>query len=198
MYKTKLSESSRVRKSIIEALTKTLYDFSHEYELHNKCLIKLSHLLGKTLSLSSEQLHNLKLMALLHDIGFSALPKDIVDKKNPLNPEEDELMKNHCEIGYRIASSLSNLAYIANDILSHHEEWDGSGYPQGLSGENIPLNSRIFSILRTYALLTHNNLSPEAVDKQSALLYIKENANKRFDPSIADKFIHLMENISSY
>jgi diguanylate cyclase (GGDEF)-like protein len=191
MYNNKLIESKSIRSSIISTLTNILHERSHETEAHSNRLIELCHKLGKALSLSIDQINNLKLLALLHDIGITAIPDHIIGKNGDLTLEEENIIKSHCEIGYRIANSLPDLAPIAQDILSHHERWDGGGYPQALEGENIPLNSRIISIVDTYDLMLNGDLQRKSVSKYEALEFIKNHAVKYFDPKIVDAFMRI-------
>lgn len=196
MYSTKLMESKSIRSSIIASLRKTLYERTHETEEHSHRLIELSYKLGKVLGLSTDRIYNLQLLILLHDIGIAAIPDHILHKKGDLTPEEWEIMKNHSEIGYRIVSTSQDLAHIANDVLCHHENWDGSGYPQGLTGESIPLNSRILSMLDTYDSMIYGNFYQKSVAKQEALEFIKGQAGKYFDPKIVEAFIKVINQLS--
>ncbi|MGB8450747.1 MAG: HD domain-containing phosphohydrolase [Anaerocolumna sp.] len=193
MYNNKLVESKSIRSSIITSLQNDLYKRSNETEEHSSRLIELSHKLGEAIGLSEDKIRNLELLALLHDIGITGIPDSILSKNNSLDSEEWNTMKSHCEIGYRIASSSSDLAHIAGDILSHHEHWDGSGYPQGLSGENIPLNGRIMAILDTYDSMVCGKYSERRLSREEALNLIKNESGKSFDPAVTEKFLMLMK-----
>lgn len=192
MYSIKLMESKSIRSSIISSLRETLYERTHETEEHSERLIELSYKIGKALGLSIDHINNLQLLALLHDIGITAIPDHILHKNGDLVTEEWDIMKNHCKIGYRIISASQDLAHIAEDILCHHENWDGSGYPQGLMGEDIPLNSRILSILDTYDSMIYGSFYQKSVAKQEAVEFIKIQTGKYFDPKIAEAFIKII------
>lgn len=189
MYNNKLNESKSIRSSIISSLINTLHDHSHETEDHCNRLKKLCDKIGKELKLTIEVIDNLKLLSLLHDIGITAIPEYLFGKSTNLTYEEERIFKNHSEIGYRIANSFPDIVIIAQDILSHHEKWDGSGYPQGLKGDDIPLNSRIISILDTYDLMVNVEKS---VSKNEALEFIKNHSGIYFDPRIVDVFLRVM------
>ena len=101
-------------------------------------------------------------------------------------------MKRHPEIGYRIAISSPELIPVAESILCHHERWDGSGYPQGLSGENIPQLSRILAVVDAYDAMTQNRPYRKAMSHEEALAEIRCNSGKQFDPHIVDIFLEII------
>lgn len=145
--------------------------------------------LGEALYLSDYQLKDLGLLAELHDLGKVSIPKKILEKKEQLTPEEWEEIKRHPEIGYKIACSSPELSNIAEGILSHHEWWDGSGYPQGLKGKEIPLISRIITIVDAYDIMTNGSPYKAAMSKKEALKELEKGAGSQFDPEIVDVFI---------
>jgi diguanylate cyclase (GGDEF)-like protein len=195
MYSAKLMESKSFRSSIILSLRKTLHERAHETEEHSSRLKELSSKLGRALNLSTDNIYNLELLALVHDIGVAAIPDNILLKNGDLTPEEWSIMKKHSEIGYRILSTSQDLAHIADDVLYHHENWDGSGYPRGLAAENIPLNSRIISILDTYDSMIYGSFYQKSTTKQEAINFIKENASKYFDPKVAATFVNIIDDL---
>ncbi len=193
MYKNKLMESKSARSSIIASLRTTLEEKTHETEAHSLRLKELSLKLGKQMGLHDNFLNDLELLAMLHDIGKVAIPDNILDKAGTLNDEEWEIMKKHSEIGYRIAISSSELASIADAILSHHERWDGKGYGQGLKAEEIPLIARIVTIVDAYDAMTNDRPYRKAMSKEEAILELRRCAGSQFDPCIIDSFIKLLE-----
>ncbi|MGM0500520.1 MAG: HD-GYP domain-containing protein, partial [Bacillota bacterium] len=98
----------------------------------------------------------------------------------------------HPEKGYQIASSSQKFAVVADDIFTHHERWDGSGYPKGLNGNNIPYLARIISIIDAYDVMTHDRPYSKAISKKDALVKIKRCAGSQFDPELAASFIEMM------
>ncbi|MCJ7690738.1 MAG: diguanylate cyclase [Clostridiaceae bacterium] len=191
MYNKKLMESKGVRSFIISSLRKTLYERTHETKEHSDRLIELSYKLGKELDLSIDQIYNLKLLALLHDIGVTAMPDYVLHKNRELTPEERIIMRTHCEIGYRIVSTSQELVHIAQEVLCHHENWDGSGYPQGVMGESIPLNSRILSVIDTYDSMMYGSFYQKSVTKKETMDFINKQSGKYFDPKIVEAFIKI-------
>ena len=130
---------------------------------------------------------------LLHDIGKIGVPDAIVLKPGPLEPEEFERMKGHVTLGERIVAEVPYLRGIAADIIhSHHERWDGHGYPSGLEGEQIPLAARIFSIVDSFDAITNDRPYRAAQSADHALHEIEKGAGTQFDPTIAEAFVHLI------
>ena len=165
-----------------------MYEKSHETEEHSERLAALSRMVGEALQLSQMELDNLELLATLHDIGKVGIDDRILGKPEKLNDDEWIEMKKHPEIGYRIAVASPELVSISEYILSHHEHWDGSGYPKGLAGNDIPLLSRIISIVDAYDAMTEDRVYQSATDKETALGEIEKNAGSQFDPDIAELF----------
>lgn len=116
----------------------------------------------------------------------------ILNKPGRLDDEEWEQMKRHSEIGYRIAASVTDLAHVADYILSHHERWDGKGYPRGLVGEQIPLLSRLLAIVDAYDAMTEDRVYRRAMTSDQALGEIERGAGSQFDPRLADLFIQVV------
>jgi HD-GYP domain-containing protein (c-di-GMP phosphodiesterase class II) len=148
--------------------------------------------MGRSLGLSEERLNDLQLLARFHDLGKVGIPDSILFKPGPLTREEFQEMKRHCEIGHRIALSLTDLAPIADFILKHHEHWDGRGYPLGLSGEDIPLECRILSIVDAYDTMTSERPYKGSVSHEDAIAELKRCAGTQFDPELVERFVALM------
>ena len=126
------------------------------------------------------------------DIGKIGIDDSVLKKPGKLNDEEWVIMKKHPEIGYRIAKSASELEPIAEYILTHHEKWNGKGYPKGLKGEEIPLLSRILAVVDAYDAMTEDRVYRKAMSKEEAIMEILANAGEQFDPEIAKIFIGII------
>jgi len=126
---------------------------------------------------------------MLHDIGKIGIDDAILNKPGALTADEWAIMKTHPEIGYRIAMSSPELVTIAEYILTHHERWDGKGYPQGLKGEEIPQLSRILAVSDSYDAMTQNRVYRTAISKEDAAEEIEKNAGTQFDPDIVKIFL---------
>jgi HD-GYP domain-containing protein (c-di-GMP phosphodiesterase class II) len=144
--------------------------------------------IGEKINLSQKSLGELELLSMLHDIGKIVIDDRILKKPDKLTDDEWIVMKTHTEVGYRIAKSTSELESIADYILSHHERWDGKGYPYGLKGESIPLLSRIIAVADAYDAMTNDRVYRKAMSIQEAVAQIKINSGTQFDPGITDVF----------
>jgi diguanylate cyclase (GGDEF)-like protein len=197
MYRHKLVENQSARSSMITSLKKALEERDYETEKHTNRMKKLALVFGKVLNFPDSKLDELSLLASLHDIGKIAIPDNIVLKPGKLSEEEWETMRKHSEIGYRIAQSTAELAPIAQSILHHHERWDGSGYPNGISKDKIPLTSRIISIVDTYDAITSERPYKKALSKEFSLEEIKRCSGSQFDSNLVDIFINQVINEKS-
>ncbi len=192
MYKDKLNEGKSAKNKIVQSLLNTLGAKSDETEKHAVRMKKLARKVGKELELDRNQLNNLSLLASLHDIGKATISEDILNKPGDLNDNEWEIIREHPERGYRIASATEEFAAIAEAILSHHERWDGEGYPLEIAGEEIPLLARIISVVDTYDVMTNDRPYSSAVPAEKAIKEIKDCAGGQFDPEIVEAFLKVV------
>jgi len=194
MYRDKLFSAKSREKHLLDSFSMILAERDSHTEDHAKRLQELALALGKRVGLTEYQLNNLKLLALLHDIGKIGIPDNILFKTYTLTPSEWEKMKAHPQIGYRMAKNIPDFATIAHEILYHHEHWDGSGYPEGLKGEEIPLLSRIISIVDAYDVMQSRRPYKGAVSKAKALEEVKRYAGTQFDPQLVEIFLKMVKN----
>jgi len=192
MYRRKLLESKSMISSIISSIKTTMVEKSHETEAHAERLVWLSKAMGSQLVLPEEQMNELALFATLHDIGKIGVDDRILKKSSRLNETEWIEMKKHPEVGYRIAMASPELVPIARYILCHHEHWDGSGYPQGLRGKEIPLLARILIIVDAFDAMTQDRPYRRAIPWQAALAEINLHAGSQFDPELARIFVEMV------
>lgn len=192
MYKNKLVESKSLKSSIIASLKKTLHERTCDMGEHSDRLKDLALRLARRLGFTPSQMDDLELLALLHDIGKIAVPDMILNKAAPLSDEEWRIMKQHPEIGYRIASTTPELSNIAEYILCHHEWMDGSGYPQGLQGESIPVISRALSVVDAYDAMISSRKYRVPRSPQEALMELEHYAGTQFDGPIVREFIRMI------
>lgn len=192
MYRHKLMEGRSARNTLLMSIKNMLFEKSYETQEHANRLKDISERFGHAVGLSSFEQEELSLLAILHDVGKVGIPDMILTKPDRLNDEEWGIMKKHSEKGYKLAKSTPELNNIADYILHHHERWDGSGYPSGLHGENIPKLSRILSLVDAYDVMTHSRAYKEAQSKIDALKEIEKCAGSQFDPHLADIFIQIM------
>lgn len=193
MYRNKLMESSSSRNATIRSLARTLHEKSTETEAHTMRIAQLSKALGNRLDLRKDQLDELELLSLLHDIGKIGISEYILDKPAKLNNEEWAIIKTHPEIGYRIAKSTPALEHIAEDILAHHEKYDGSGYPNRLKGDDIPYLGRIINVVDSFDVMIHSRSYKKASDLSYAIGELKACSGTQFDPEIVRVFLKMIE-----
>jgi len=193
MRKRKILEGKSSQNAILSSIKATMYEKSQETEEHAERLVYYARKIGKKMDLSQDTIDDLVLSANLHDLGKVGIDNQILIKEEKLSDEEWEEIKKHPEIGYRIAISSPDIAHIAEYILCHHEKWDGTGYPQGLKKEEIPLISRILSIVDAYDAMTSVRPYNIVKSKGEALQEIKLFSGKQFDPKLADIFTEILE-----
>lgn len=193
MYRNKLLQDKSSRHSIVASLERSLQETDFETREHTARLQKLAVRLGQSIGLSKDNLDELSLLGSLHDIGKIAIPKSILTKPGALTQEEWEIIKKHSEIGYRIALSSVELIPIADCILTHHEKWNGTGYPKGLKGEEIPLLARIISIVDAYDVITNARSYKKPAAHEDALKEIEKCSGTHFDPYLVKEFINIFE-----
>ncbi len=163
-----------------------------ETEGHTQRVTEMTLQLARTMGISEADLASVRRGALLHDIGKMGIPDDILHKPDPLAAEEWAIMRQHPVYAQEMLSPISYLRP-AMDIPSyHHEKWDGSGYPNGLKGEQIPLAARIFAVVDVFDALTSNRPYRPAWSREKALEYVREQAGKHFDPNVVEVFIKMV------
>lgn len=193
MNKRKLLEARSSHSAIISSIKATMFARSQETEQHAARMASYGRAIGEHLKLTQFQLYELELLATLHDIGKVGIDDRILNKPGKLTQEEWKQMKKHPEIGYRIAMSSPELTPIAEYILSHHERWDGTGYPQGLQGEQIPLLSRVIAVVDAYDAMTEERVYNRARTREEAIAEIEFCSGSQFDPNIAALFVELLK-----
>ncbi len=194
MYKKKLFEGPSIRGKTINTIISTLHEKNKREEQHSHRVSKLCESMGIALGLPEDEIKELKTVGLLHDIGKVAVEETILNKPGKLTDEEWEEIKRHPEIGYRILSTVNDLSEMAGYVLAHHERYDGKGYPKGLKGENIPLQSRIIAIADTYDAMVSERSYRNALPEEVAIEELKKNAGSQFDVKLTKIFIEKILN----
>lgn len=189
MYEQKLIGSRTTRTKVIESISNTLFENNKSEELHSKSVGELCEMIGLALGFSEIEASHLKAAGILHDIGKIVIEKKILQKAGKLTEGEWNEVKRHSEIGYRILNTSFNVADLAQGVLSHHERWDGTGYPMGLKGEEIPLSARIIALADSYDAMISERPYRKALSLDEALEQIRSNAGTQFEPEIARVFV---------
>ncbi len=170
------------------ALSSALDARDHETKGHSKRVAEIAFLLGKQLNMSEEQAKKMERGAILHDIGKIGISDDILLKPGPLTDAEWDAMRQHPDIGAKIVESVPFL-HDALPVIQHHQErWDGSGYPAGLKGEEIPFMARVFAVVDAFDALTTERPYREKISHTEAVEYLNQHAGKLFDPAIVSAF----------
>lgn len=191
MYARKLFETASHRSETIKTILQTLHEKNPREEAHSKRVSMICTAIGEALGMPSDELKLLNAIGHLHDIGKIAIDERILNKQGKLDALEWETIKKHPEIGYRILSASSEYADVAIDILSHHERYDGNGYPQGLIGEAIPLRSRIIAIADAYDAMISMRTYKNQLTHDQAVEELKRGKGTQFDPDLVDCFLNL-------
>jgi len=193
MYRHKLTESSLVKERAVNHILEGMFSRFPEERLHAQRVRRLCEEVGERMGMSDEDIEILKTAALMHDIGQITLETDILSKPGKLDEAEWAEVKRHPEKGYMILNSVNSMAQQAKYVLHHHERWDGMGYPNGLKGENIPMQSRIIGIADAYDAMTSKRPHKKAKSREEAALEIERNSGTQFDPSIAVIFREIIK-----
>jgi putative nucleotidyltransferase with HDIG domain len=152
---------------------------------HSRGVVELALKLGKELNLSSQRLHNLEFGALLHDVGKIAIPKEIINKPGKLDPHEWELIKTHTIEGQKMLDQVGGfMNEVGLIVRSHHERWDGKGYPDALAGEAIPLESRIIACCDSWNAMRTDRVYRKALSHEAAVTELIANSGTQFDPRV--------------
>jgi diguanylate cyclase (GGDEF)-like protein/putative nucleotidyltransferase with HDIG domain len=159
---------------------------------HSQKVSSYAFALAQALELDPAVAEEIRLAALLHDLGKVGIPESVMNKSGPLNPEEWDLMKKHVDFGAKILGTCRGLEHIQAMILHHHEFFDGSGYPKGLSGEEIPLGARIIAIADAYDTITSNRVYKRARPADEALAEMERCGGAQFDPQLIKLFVEVM------
>ncbi len=189
MYNQKLRESQSSHGMTIQTIVKSLYEKSPREKRHSERVMELAIETAKALQLSQNKVDDIANLGLLHDIGKIAIPTEILEKKGRLTKQEYKEMEKHPSIGYRMLSTINDFSSIAEGVLSHHERWDGKGYPRGLKEEQIPLEARIIAVVNAYDIMVSENSYKEEIEVIEAIDELEKYSGSRFDPHIVEVFI---------
>ena len=188
MYRVKLIEIPSMRSGAIETIMNTLYEKDKSSEIHSRTVSRISENLALANSMKTQEINEVKTAGLLHDIGKIIIPSTIITKDGILTQAEYNLIKGHSEIGFRILNSTHDMRNISKIVLCHHERWDGTGYPRGIKGDNIPLQSRIISIADSFDAMTSLRTYRKVLSKEDALQEIINHSGTQFDPDLVKIF----------
>jgi putative two-component system response regulator len=201
-YQKLLQERAKLREAnaqLLNAYEATIEGLSHALDLrdretegHSRRVTELTVKLAQALNMSDQEITHMRRGALLHDMGKIGIPDSILHKTDTLTPEEWAFMRRHPEFAYQMLSPIEYLHPALEIPYSHHEKWDGSGYPRGLQGEEIPMAARLFAIADVWDALTSDRPYRPAWSSEEARIYIREQSGKHFDPQVVELFFKVL------
>ena len=186
------SELIQAYDATIEGWSRAMDLRDKETEGHTQRVTDLTLRLAGIMNMSESKLIHIRRGALLHDMGKLGVPDNILLKPGKLTDEEWEIMRKHPQFAYEMLSSITYLKSALNIPYCHHEKWDGTGYPRGLKGEQIPLEARLFAVVDVWDAVTSDRPYRKAWGKEEAAQYIKDQTGKHFDPNVVNIFLNMI------
>ena len=190
---------SSLEKELAIKMVLSIIDSKDHYTYgHSIRVMNLMAEFGESLGLDSFEVERLKIISLLHDIGKIDLPAELLNKTTKLTYEEFEIIKKHTALGYNILKSLPDFCEYALIVRAHHERFDGKGYPDGLTGDDIPYYSRMLSLADAFDAMMSNRPYRKGMALSTVVKEIEDNLGKQFDPKLASRFIDLVGSPKKY
>jgi putative nucleotidyltransferase with HDIG domain len=198
---TKLEDRVHARtKELADAYDTMLEGFARALELrdketegHSRRVTENTLKIAQKMGISGEELEEIRSGSILHDIGKISIPDEILHKPGKLTPEERIIVQKHPETAYKLLSPITFLNKAIEIPYSHHEKWDGTGYPQGLKGKRIPLSARIFAVADVWDALSYDRPYNKAWPREKIIQYLIDETGKHFDPQIVNIFLELVD-----
>ena len=189
----RLDKLSRERGSVIEVLCDALGLETNVKAAQAQRVAELTASVALQLRLTEDQVNRVRQAAILHDVGKIGIAETVLSKPDNLDDREWKAMMRHPEVGHEILSQVASLQGVAEVILSHHERFDGQGYPRGLKGDDIPIGSRIYAVVDAYAAMTSDRPYRKKMDHDIAVREIVRNSLTQFDPGVVEAFLEVVD-----
>lgn len=194
MYRRKLSESTKMRQQMIELILNNLYEQNEKERTHSQRVSNLCEAFGESLKMTEDEVRELKLTGLMHDIGKIAINPELLERRQSLTVAEKLEFERHPEVGYQMLKTVNEFSRVSEFVLSHHEKWDGTGYPRALSGEEIPAAARIIAIINYFDRVHEEMVQSGTLNLQVLEEKIRAKSGSFFDPELVEIFIRFMKN----
>lgn len=192
MYRNKIADMRVMRKGLLDALLNELMNKNAEDRGHYERMVALSDRFGRLIDLNEHQMADLIMATRLHDVGKISIQDDILEKSDPLTENEWDIVKRHSENGYHILLSIPNLGTVSELVMYHHENYDGSGYPSGLKGDDIPLLSRMIRIVDSYDVMANGTAYKGKMTHEAIVEDFRKNAGTLYDPNLMVRFLEVI------
>lgn len=192
MYRDKAMNRKSTNKDLINTILDSIHLRSQREEQHADAVAKLCVDIGRALNMPESELEKLERAGLLHDIGKVSLDQSLLLSETAYS-EDIAGVQQHALVGYRLLSLFEDTIDIAEYVYNHHEHWDGTGYPRGIKGQQIPLISRIISVAEVYDRILNKGEDDVQIRMQNALEIVKQGSGTYFDPRGVDVFIQMMQ-----
>ncbi len=189
MYRHKLYERSSMRSKTIDIIMSALFEKSSRESLHSKRVSDICQIIASKMHLEKDEEGQIRIAGLVHDIGKIGIDEKILNNPGKLSDDEMTDIRKHPEMGWRILSSINEFSELADYVLAHHEKWDGSGYPKGLKGEEIPFQARIIAVADAYDAMTSERSYRKSLNKEKVITELDKYSGTQFDPQIIDIFL---------
>jgi PAS domain S-box-containing protein len=186
-------ELAEAYEMMLEGFARALELRDKETEGHSRRVTENTLKLAQKLHLTEEALEEIRSGAILHDIGKISIPDEILHKKGKLTKKERAIIQGHPKTAYKLLSPIPFLSKALEIPYCHHEKWDGTGYPRGLKGNDIPVSARIFAVVDVWDALSNDRPYNKAWPRKKIIKYLKEQSGKHFDPYIVKIFLEMVE-----
>lgn len=193
-------DKKMIEHSVLSSLVAVVETRDKYTDEHSQNVAKYAHAVAKSMNLSEEDCSHIYMGCQLHDLGKVYVPNSVLNKNSSLTDEEYEIMKAHPEQGYEVITKLDIFhgTSVANIVRYHHERVDGTGYPLGLKQHEIPIEARIVAVCDAYDAMTTNRSYRDAMQPETALGIIQENAGSHFDPLVVEHFVNCINAINEF
>jgi PAS domain S-box-containing protein/diguanylate cyclase (GGDEF)-like protein/putative nucleotidyltransferase with HDIG domain len=193
MHSEEVVTKNSMYSKTIDIIINSLFEKNNREMLHSQRVSVICEKLARKMNFDQKNVEKIKIAGLMHDIGKIGISDEILNKNGRLNESERNQIEKHSDAGYRILSSATEFSEIAECVLTHHERWDGNGYPKGLSGTDIPIFSRIIAVADSFDAMTSKRAYREAMALDHVVDEMRINAGKQFDPTIVGLFLDNIE-----